>query len=106
MRQLATEYGVDVHSTEGGSHTKWALTVSGPGHKRAYPTQVKRLEQAEEMTRDLVAIMLDTEPDKIDADFCVRVADEGIARVLEATLRTRLTAELIGSRPPKPRARP
>ncbi|MFI6391103.1 hypothetical protein [Nonomuraea sp. NPDC050540] len=73
----------------------WALTVSGPGLKRAYPTQVKRLEQAEEMARDLVATMLDTEPDKIDADFCVRVADEEIARALEATLRARLTAELI-----------
>ncbi|GIH71706.1 hypothetical protein [Sphaerimonospora thailandensis] len=73
----------------------WALTVSGPGLKRAYPTQVKRLEQAEEMARDLVATMLDVDVSEIDADFDLSVADDEVATELEATLLTRLAATLV-----------
>ncbi|GAA2205519.1 hypothetical protein GCM10009850_009770 [Nonomuraea monospora] len=70
----------------------WALTVSGPGLKRSYHTQVKRLEQAEDMARDLVVTMLDVE---VDADFALTVADDEVATELEATLVTRLAATLV-----------
>jgi hypothetical protein len=73
----------------------WALTVSGPGLKRSYHTQVKRLEQAEEMARDLVVTMLDVDVFEINADFDVTVADEEVATELEATLVTRLAATLV-----------
>ncbi|MEO3806124.1 hypothetical protein [Nonomuraea sp. B1E8] len=73
----------------------WALTVSGPGLKRGYPTQVKRLEQAEEMARDLVATMLDVDVSEIDADFDLTVADDEVATELEATLLTRLAARIV-----------
>jgi predicted transcriptional regulator len=73
----------------------WALTVSGPGLKRSYHTQVKRLEQAEEMARDLVATMLDVDVSEIVADFDLTVADDEVATELEATLLTRLAATLV-----------
>ncbi|MEU7838257.1 hypothetical protein [Nonomuraea sp. NPDC049129] len=73
----------------------WALTVSGPGLKRSYHTQVKRLEQAEEMARDLVATMLDVDIFEINADFDLTVADDEVATELEATLVTRLAATLV-----------
>ncbi|TYB58908.1 hypothetical protein FXF51_35880 [Nonomuraea sp. PA05] len=73
----------------------WALTVSGSGLKRSYHTQVKRLEQAEEMVRDLVATMLDVDVSDVDADFDLIVADDDVATELEATLATRLTAALV-----------
>ncbi|MEU0570937.1 hypothetical protein ABZ297_36855 [Nonomuraea sp. NPDC005983] len=76
----------------------WALTVSGPGLKRAYHSQVKRLEQAEEMARDLVATMLDVDVSEIDAEFDLTVADEEVATELEATLLTRLAARLVKQR--------
>lgn len=61
----------------------WALTVSGPGLKRSYHTQVKRLEQAEEMARDLVATMRDVDTFEIDADFDLTVADDEVATELD-----------------------
>ncbi|NRQ38721.1 hypothetical protein HII36_43885 [Nonomuraea sp. NN258] len=73
----------------------WALTVSGPGLNRSYHTQVKRLEQAVEMARDLVATMLDVDALEIDADFDLTVADDDVATELEATLVTRLAATLV-----------
>ncbi|MFI7639517.1 hypothetical protein [Nonomuraea sp. NPDC049400] len=73
----------------------WALTISGPGLKRSYHTQVKRLEQAEEMARDLVATMLDVDVSEIDAGFELTVADDEVATELEATLVTRLAATLV-----------
>ncbi|MET7332302.1 hypothetical protein [Nonomuraea sp. NPDC005650] len=73
----------------------WALTISGPGLKRSYHTQVKRLEQAEEMARDLVATMLDMDVAEIDADFDLTVADDEVATELVATLVTRLAATLV-----------
>ncbi|MEV5891912.1 hypothetical protein [Nonomuraea fuscirosea] len=63
----------------------WALTVSGPGLKRSYHTQVKRLEQAEEMARDLVVTMLDADVFEINADFDVTVADEEVATEMRAS---------------------
>ncbi|MEU6715504.1 hypothetical protein ABZ897_28920 [Nonomuraea sp. NPDC046802] len=74
----------------------WALTVSGPGLKRSYHTQVKRLEQAEEMTRDLLVTMLDVS--EIDADFDLAMADDEVATELEATLVARLAATLVKRR--------
>jgi predicted transcriptional regulator len=76
----------------------WALTVSGPGLKRGYHTQVRRLEQADEMARDLVATMLDVEVSTIDADFDLTVADDEVATELEATLLARLAATLVKQR--------
>ncbi|MGW0806617.1 hypothetical protein [Nonomuraea sp. NPDC002799] len=73
----------------------WALTISGPGLKRSYHTQVKRLEQAEEMARDLVSTMLDVAISQVDADFDLTVADDEVATELEATLVTRLAATLV-----------
>ncbi|MFC4113126.1 hypothetical protein [Nonomuraea zeae] len=73
----------------------WALTVSGPGLKRSYHTQVKRLEQAEEMARDLVVTMLDVDVLEMNADFDLTVADDEVATELEATLVTRLAATLV-----------
>ncbi|MEZ7127288.1 hypothetical protein ACBR40_18295 [Nonomuraea sp. AD125B] len=62
--------------TAGRSGPWWALTVHGPGLKRGYHTQVKRLEHAEEMARDLAATMLDVDVSDLDADFELAVADE------------------------------
>jgi predicted transcriptional regulator len=76
----------------------WALTVSGPGLKRGYHTQVRRLEQAEEMARDLVATMLDVHVSELDLDFELTVADDEVATELEATLATRLVATLVRQR--------
>lgn len=45
------------------------LTVSGPGLRRSYHTQVKRLEQAEEMARDLVVTVLDEDLSETGAEF-------------------------------------
>ncbi|MEV4470632.1 hypothetical protein [Nonomuraea sp. NPDC049504] len=73
----------------------WALTVSGPGLKRTYHTQVKRLEQAEEMARDLVVTMLDVDVHEMNADFDLTVADDEVAAELEATLVTRLAATVV-----------
>ncbi|GAA1625439.1 hypothetical protein GCM10009733_022710 [Nonomuraea maheshkhaliensis] len=73
----------------------WALTVSGPGLRRSYHTQVKRLEQAEEMARDLVVTMLDVDLSEIGAEFELTVADDEVAAELEATLVTRLAATLV-----------
>ncbi|MEU6738940.1 hypothetical protein [Streptosporangium sandarakinum] len=73
----------------------WALTVSGPGLKRDYHTQVKRLEHAEEMARDLVATMLDVDTSEIDAEFDLIVADDEVTTELQATLLTRLAATLV-----------
>lgn len=81
--------------TAGRSGDWWALTVSGGGLKRGYHTQVKRLEQAEEMARDLVATMRDVDVSEIDADFDLAVADDEVATELEATLLTRLAATLV-----------
>ncbi|MFF4616938.1 hypothetical protein [Nonomuraea jabiensis] len=81
--------------TASRSDAWWALTVSGRGLKRSYHTQVKRLEQAEEMARDLVATMLDMDVSEIDADFDLTVADDEVATELEATLVTRLAATLV-----------
>ena len=47
----------------------WALTVSGPGLKRSHHTQVKRLEHAEQMARDLVTTMMDVDVATIDFDL-------------------------------------
>ncbi|QYC43421.1 hypothetical protein Nocox_29185 [Nonomuraea coxensis DSM 45129] len=80
--------------TAGKSGPWWALTVRGPGLKRGYHTQVKRLEHAEEMARDLVATMLDVDVSEIDADFELTVADEDVATELEATLLARLAARV------------
>lgn len=65
--------------TAGGSDGWWALTVSGPGLRRSHHTQVKRLEQAEEMARDLVVTMLDANPSEIGAEFELTVADDEVA---------------------------
>lgn len=80
--------------TAGRSGRWWALTVCGPGLKRGYHTQVKRLEHAEEMARDLVATMLDVDASEVDADFELTVADEDVAIELEATLLARLAARV------------
>lgn len=80
--------------TAGRSGHWWALTVCGPGLKRGYHTQVKRLEHAEEMARDLVATMLDVDASEVDADFELTVADEDVATELEATLLARLAARV------------
>ncbi|MED7922979.1 hypothetical protein SMD20_01940 [Nonomuraea sp. LP-02] len=80
--------------TAGRSGPWWALTVCGPGLKRDYHTQVKRLEHAEEMARDLVATMLDVDVSEVDADFELTVADEDVATELEATLLARLAARV------------
>ncbi|MEV0627079.1 hypothetical protein ACI2LC_02820 [Nonomuraea wenchangensis] len=80
--------------TAGRSGPWWALTVCGPGLKRGYHTQVKRLEHAEEMARDLVATMLDVDVSEVDADFELTVADEDVATELEATLLARLAARV------------
>ncbi|MEU6791641.1 hypothetical protein ABZ907_08100 [Nonomuraea wenchangensis] len=80
--------------TAGRSGSWWALTVCGPGLKRDYHTQVKRLEHAEEMARDLVATMLDVDVSEVDADFELTVADEDVAAELEATLLARLAARV------------
>ncbi|GAA3532781.1 hypothetical protein GCM10022419_009910 [Nonomuraea rosea] len=81
--------------TASRSDAWWALTVSGPRLKRSYHTQVKRLEQSEEMARDLVAAMLDVGVSEIDADFELTVTDDEVAAELEATLTTRLAATLV-----------
>jgi hypothetical protein len=57
----------------------WALTVSGPSLKRSYHTQVKRLEQVEVMTRDLVVTMLDVDVLEMNADFDLTVSDDEVA---------------------------
>lgn len=91
----------------------WGLLVSGPGLKRAYPTQVKRLEHAGDMARDLVALMLDVEESDLDAIFEVTLSDDELADELaethharaeadrkreEATKRTRATARHMRER--------
>ena len=81
--------------TASRSEDWWALTVAGPGLKRGYHTQVKRLEQADEMARDLVATMLDVNVSTINADFDLTVADDEVATELEATLLARLAATLL-----------
>ncbi|MFB4264892.1 hypothetical protein [Nonomuraea sp. GTA35] len=73
----------------------WALTVSGPGLKRSFHTQVKRLEQAEDMARDLVVTMLNADVSEVDAEFDLTVADDEVATELEATLMTRLAATVV-----------
>ncbi|MEU9830360.1 hypothetical protein AB0D67_02355 [Streptosporangium sp. NPDC048047] len=87
--------------TAGRSDGWWALTVSGPGLKRDHHTQVKRLEHAEGMARDLVATMLDVDASEIDADFDLTVADDEVVTELQATLLARLAATLIRQRAAK-----
>ncbi|MEO3858483.1 hypothetical protein [Acrocarpospora sp. B8E8] len=71
----------------------WGLVVSGPGLKRPHHTQVKRLEQAEEMARDLVALMLDVDEADLNVIFDVVLSDEGVASELKEALEARATAE-------------
>ncbi|GAA0443683.1 hypothetical protein Acor_27630 [Acrocarpospora corrugata] len=72
----------------------WGLVISGPALKRPHHTQVKRLEQAEEMARDLVTLMLDVEEADLTATFEVTLSDEDVVTELREALEARQQAEL------------
>ncbi|GGL52114.1 transcriptional regulator [Planomonospora parontospora] len=90
----------------------WALTVEGPGlHRPAY-TQARRLDRAEHMVRDLLALHLDVDPGDV-GDIEITPDDESLADEListrqvrrdadrlrdEATVRTRSTARRLRER--------
>lgn len=72
----------------------WALSIDGPGLKRPQNTQVRRLEQAEAMARDLIALLLD----KDDADVGaieVTLADDEVAEEVADTHKTRAEADRL-----------
>ncbi|MFG1967855.1 hypothetical protein ACGFJC_00945 [Nonomuraea fuscirosea] len=74
--------------TAGRSDGWWALTVSGPGLRRSCHTQVKRLEQAEEMARDLVVTVLDADLSETGAKFELAASGEGVITRSAASFRT------------------
>ncbi|AWS40943.1 hypothetical protein [Streptosporangium sp. 'caverna'] len=70
----------------------WGLVVGGPGLKRDYHTQVKRLDHAEAMARDLIALMLEIDGPEV-GDIEITLADAELAEELAVTQQARETAE-------------
>jgi DNA-directed RNA polymerase specialized sigma24 family protein len=90
----------------------WALTVEGPGLRRPAYTQARRLDKAEAMVRDLLALQFDIDPadvgnieiTPVDQSLADEVADTRKLRREadrlrdEATTRTRSTARHLRER--------
>ncbi|MDP9846372.1 hypothetical protein [Streptosporangium lutulentum] len=80
------------HVTASRDEDWWGLVVGGPGLKRTYHTQVKRLDHAEAMARDLIALMLEIDESEV-GDIDVILADAELAEELAATQQAREAAE-------------
>jgi hypothetical protein len=62
----------------------WGLVVGGPGLKCDYHPQVKRLDHAETMARDLIALVLEIDESEV-GDIEITLADAEPAEELTAT---------------------
>jgi predicted XRE-type DNA-binding protein len=73
----------------------WALEVTGDG--LAYPayTQVRRLDQAEDMARDLLALHFDISASEVGKVEIVPVLDAALADELSRTRQAREQAEKL-----------
>jgi hypothetical protein len=80
------------HVTASRDEDWWGLVVGGPGLKRTYHTQVKRLDHAEAMARDLIALMLEIDESEV-GDIEITLADAELAEELVATQQVREAAE-------------
>ncbi|MFG1705798.1 hypothetical protein ACFLIM_21625 [Nonomuraea sp. M3C6] len=72
----------------------WALTVEGPGLSRPAYTQAKRLDKAEAMVRDLLALHFDVAPGDV-GEIDIAPADESLADELACTRKVRRDAERL-----------
>ncbi|WP_066362826.1 hypothetical protein [Herbidospora mongoliensis] len=72
----------------------WALRVEGPGLSRPAHTQVRRLDKAEDMVRDLLALHFDGDASHI-GDIEIIPADEPLADELASTRRVRREADRL-----------
>ena len=68
----------------------WALAVTGV---RAAYTQARRLDQAEEMVRDMLTLLFEVDPDSFGVEISLRLADHQTA-VLGELDRAKAEAEL------------
>jgi len=81
----------------------WALEITGDDLLHPAYTQVRRLDQAEDMVRDLLALHFDIGKDEVGRIEVVPVLDADLAEEVTQTRRARDQAEK-GSRP-KPHCR-
>ncbi|MFC7381592.1 hypothetical protein [Sphaerisporangium rhizosphaerae] len=72
----------------------WALVVEGPGLRRPAYTQARRLDKAEAMVRDLLALHFDVDPADV-GDIEITPADEPLAHELVSTRQVRREAERL-----------
>lgn len=68
----------------------WALSIDVPG--RSVWTQCRRLDQAESVAREAVAMVTSAPPDGFDLDMRVELASD-IQSIVEATLAASLAAQ-------------
>jgi DNA-directed RNA polymerase specialized sigma24 family protein len=72
----------------------WALTIEGPGLRRPAYTQARRLDKAEAIVRDLLALHFDTNPADV-GDIEITPADEPLAGELASTRKVRREADRL-----------
>lgn len=73
----------------------WALEVTGDDLLHPAYTQVRRLDQAEDMVRDLLALHFDIGKDQVGRIEIVPVLDAGLADEVTQTRQAREQAERI-----------
>ncbi|GLX97558.1 hypothetical protein [Herbidospora sp. NBRC 101105] len=70
----------------------WALTVEGPGLSRPAYTQVRRLDKAEDMVRDLLALHFDRGYAHREIGVLLGVSHQAVGKLLGEEPRRRVDA--------------